>query len=65
MNTFLPVFGLIFGVVLILDGIFGWGLARVIPGAPGSNNRTYVRICEGIFGLIFVVLAILTLAGVI
>jgi hypothetical protein len=64
MNIFLPVFGLVFGVVLILDGIFGWGLVKIIPGSPGSSNLVYVRISEGIIGVIFVVLAILSLAGV-
>ena len=65
MNTALPIFGLVFGIVLALDGIFGWGLARVIPEAPGSSNRGYVRTAEVIIGALFVVLAILKLTGTI
>jgi hypothetical protein len=64
MKIALAVFGLVFGVVLILDGAFGWGLAKVIPEAPGSRNRTYVRISEVIIGANFILLAILTLSGV-
>jgi len=63
--TGLQIFGLIFGVVLILDGIAGWGLVRVISGSPGSSNRTYVRISEVIVGVIFIALAILGLVNVI
>jgi len=61
----LAIFGLVFGAVLALDGIFGWGLARVFPEAPGSSNRSYVRVSEVVLGVLFIVLAILTLAGVI
>ena len=64
MTTALAVFGLLFGLLLVLDGIFGWGLAKVIPQAPGSSNRTYVRVSEVIVGGIFIVLAVLTLTGV-
>ena len=64
MKTALAVFGLLFGILLILDGIFGWGLAKVIPQAPGSSNKSYVRIAEVVVGGIFVLLAILTLTGV-
>ncbi|MBK8906963.1 MAG: hypothetical protein IPM60_03395 [Rhodospirillales bacterium] len=59
----LPIIGLIFGALLILDGIFGWGLVRVVPGAPGSKNRTYVRISEAIVGVIFIVLAVIELSA--
>jgi hypothetical protein len=65
MELFLEIFGLVFGLLLALDGIFGWGLARVFSEAPGSNNRTYVRVSEVIIGLIFIVLAILGLVDVI
>ena len=63
MKIALAVFGLVFGLVLVLDGFFGWGLAKVFPEAPSSSNRTYVRISEVIVGGIFILLAALTLTG--
>ena len=61
MRTPLAIFGLVFGVFLILDGAFGWGFATIVRPAP----KTEIRVSEVIIGIIFVVLAILTLAGVI
>jgi hypothetical protein len=61
MSTGLAVFGLVVGVVLILDAIFDWGLVKVVR--PASS--TEIRVSEGIIGAIFVVLAILTFARVI
>jgi hypothetical protein len=55
----LSIFGLVFGAFLILDGAFGWGLVSLIRPAP----RTEVRVSEIVIGAIFVVLAILKLAG--
>jgi hypothetical protein len=62
-STPLEIFGFFFGVLLILDGAFGWGLVRVIPGAPGSSSRAYVRASEIIVGAIFVVIAVIGLTS--
>ncbi len=61
MRTGLAIFGLAFGVLLVLDGIFEWGLVRIIRPA----SKTEIKISEIVIGLLFIVLAILTLAGVI
>lgn len=61
MTIGLAVFGLVFGVVLILDGIFNWGLVKIIRPA----STTEIRVSEIIIGSIFVVLAVLKFAGVI
>jgi hypothetical protein len=60
MRTGLAIFGLAFGVLLMLDGIFEWGLVRIIRPA----SKTEIKISEIVIGVLFVVLAILTLAGV-
>lgn len=57
----LEIFGLLFGVLLVLDGIFEWGLARVVR----PTSRTELRVSEVVIGLILIVLAILLLVGVI
>lgn len=61
LKTGLAIFGLVFGVVLALAGIFGWKIIGQDRPAP----RTEVRVSAVIIGVIFVVLAILTLTGVI
>ncbi len=60
MRTGLAIFGLVFGVLLILDGIFEFGLVQIIRPA----SKTEIKVSEIIIGLIFIVLAALTLAGV-
>ena len=60
MNYILAIFGLVFGVLLILDGIFEWGLVRIIRPA----SKTEIKISEIIIGVIFIALAILVFAGV-
>ncbi|MGG6295135.1 hypothetical protein ACQ4M4_12145 [Leptolyngbya sp. AN02str] len=61
MTPGLAIFGLVFGIALILDGIFEWGLVRIIRPA----SKTEIKVSEIVIGVIFVVLAILVLAGVI
>jgi hypothetical protein len=61
MSTALSIFGAAFGSFLVLDGAFGWGFAKVVRPAP----KIEVRVSEIIIGILFVVLAILTLTGVI
>ncbi|HEV2914222.1 MAG TPA: hypothetical protein VGX92_13160 [Pyrinomonadaceae bacterium] len=55
------VIGLLFGIYLILEGIFYFGLVKIVRPAP----TTEIRVSCIIIGLIFVVLAILIFAGVI
>ena len=61
MSIAMSIFGAAFGGFLVLDGAFGWGFAKVVRPAP----KMEVRISEIIIGILFVVLAILTLTGVI
>ena len=61
MSTALSIFGAVFGGFLTLDGAFGWGFARIVRPAPPKE----VRITEVIIGILFVVLAVLTLTGII
>lgn len=60
MKYGLAVFGLLFGVLLIFDGFFEWGLIRIIRPA----SKTEIKVSEIIIGLIFIALAILTFSGV-
>lgn len=57
----LAVFGLIFGLYLIAEAIWWFGLVRLVRPAP----VTEVRVSCAVIGIIFIVLAILTLTGVI
>lgn len=57
----LAIFGLLFGVYLILEGIFYFGLVKIVRPA----STTEIRVSCFIIGLIFVVLAILIFAGTI
>ena len=57
----LAVFGLLFGLYLIAEAIWWFGLVRIVRPAP----LTEIRISCAIIGGIFIVLAILTLAKVI
>lgn len=57
----LAVFGLLFGLYLILEGIFYFGLVKIVRPA----STTEIRVSCFIIGLIFVVLAILIFARVI
>jgi hypothetical protein len=57
----LAIFGLLFGVYLILEGIFYFGLVKIVRPA----STTEIRVSCFIIGAIFVVLAILTFTGVI
>jgi hypothetical protein len=55
------IVGLLFGIYLILEAIFYFGLVKVIRPA----STTEIRVSCGIIGAIFVVLAILVFSGVI
>ncbi len=57
----LAIFGLLFGLYLILEGIFYFGLVKIVRPA----STTEIRVSCIIIGLIFVVLAILTFTGTI
>lgn len=57
----LAIFGLLFGVYLILEGIFYFGLVKIVRPA----STTEIRVSCFIIGLIFVVLAILIFSGTI
>lgn len=57
----LAIFGLLFGVYLILEGIFYFGLVKIVRPAP----TTEIRVSCFIISLIFVVLAILIFSGTI
>jgi len=57
----LAIFGLLFGLYLILEGIFYFGLVKIVRPA----STTEIRVSCFIIGLIFVVLAILIFAHVI
>jgi len=57
----LAIFGLLFGIYLILEGIFYFGLVKIVRPA----STTEIRVSCFIIGLIFIVLAILIFAGVI
>lgn len=57
----LAIFGLLFGLYLILEGIFYFGLVKIVRPAP----TTEIRVSCFIIGVIFVVLAILTFSEVI
>ena len=61
MRTALAIFGLLFGLVVLLDGIFMFGIVAIVRPA----SKTEIRVSEIIIGLLLMVLAILTLAGVI
>ncbi len=55
------IIGLLVGVYLILEGVFYFGLVRVVRPA----STTEIRVSCFIIGALFVVLAILIFAGVI
>jgi hypothetical protein len=57
----LAIFGLLFGIYLILEGIFYFGLVKIVRPA----STTEIRVSCFIIGAIFVVLAILIFARVI
>jgi hypothetical protein len=57
----LAIFGLLFGIYLMLEGIFYFGLVKIVRPA----STTEIRVSCFIIGLIFVVLAILIFARVI
>jgi cytochrome c oxidase assembly factor CtaG len=57
----LSIFGLLFGIYLILEGIFYFGLVKIVRPA----STTEIRVSCFIIGLIFIVLAILTFMRVI
>jgi hypothetical protein len=58
--TSLEIFGLVVGVFLIADGALNWGLVATIRPA----SRAEIRGSEIVIGAIFVLVAILLLAGV-
>jgi hypothetical protein len=60
MKTGLAIFGLVFGLLLMLDGISEFGLVQIIRPA----SKTEIKVSEIIIGLIFIVLAVLTFVGV-
>ncbi len=55
------IIGLLVGVYLILEGVFYFGLVKVVRPA----STTEIRVSCFIIGALFVVLAILIFAGVI
>lgn len=55
------VVGLLVGIYLILEGIFYFGLVKIVRPA----STTEIRVSCFIIGALFVVLAILVFAGVI
>lgn len=57
----LSIFGLLFGIYLILEGIFYFGLVKIVRPA----STTEIRVSCFIIGVIFIVLAILTFTRVI
>jgi hypothetical protein len=57
----LQIFGLLFGVLLILDGALNWGLVATVRPA----SRTEIRVSEAVIGAIFVVVALLLFLGII
>jgi hypothetical protein len=57
----LAIFGLLFGVYLILEAIFYFGLVKIVRPA----STTEIRVSCGIIGAIFILLAILIFVGVI
>lgn len=59
MRNALAIFGLLFGVAVILASIF----KPAILGTVRPANQQYVRISGIVVGALFVVLAIMTLAG--
>lgn len=60
IDKLLPFYGIGFGALLILDGIFFWRLFVVVR----DTSETEYRWSCGIIGAIFMVLGILELAGV-
>jgi uncharacterized membrane protein len=60
MKTGLAIFGLVFGLLVLLDGIFEFGLIQIVRPA----SKTEIKVSEIIIGLLLIVLAILTLVGV-
>jgi hypothetical protein len=57
----LAIFGLLFGVYLILEAIFYFGLVKIVRPA----STTEIRVSCGIIGAIFIRLAILIFVRVI
>jgi hypothetical protein len=57
----LAIFGLLFGVYLILEAIFYFGLVKIVRPA----STTEIRVSCGIIGAIFILLAILIFVRVI
>ncbi|KXU87047.1 hypothetical protein CR51_36285 [Caballeronia megalochromosomata] len=67
MKLGMTIVGLLFGIWVLLDAIFGWGGVRqvwinFVEGNPPAG--TAERIGQGAVGGIFVVLAVLLFAGV-
>jgi predicted small integral membrane protein len=68
MKQILAVFGGLFGLLLLLAAIFNW---KIIPvpsqrpsvGSPAGALSPGTRLAVAIIGIIFIVLAILTLSG--
>ena len=68
MKQILAVFGGLFGLLLLLAAIFNW---KIIPvpsqrpsvGSPAGALSPATRLAVAIIGIIFIVLAILTLSG--
>jgi hypothetical protein len=60
MKTGLAIFGMVFGLIVLLDGIFGFGIVAIVRPA----SKTEIKVSEIIIGLLLIVLAILTLVGV-
>ncbi|HEY2971400.1 MAG TPA: hypothetical protein VGJ48_02710 [Pyrinomonadaceae bacterium] len=57
----LAIFGLLFGIYLILEAIFYFGLVKIVRPA----STTEIRVSCGIIGAIFILLAILIFVRVI
>ena len=67
MKLGLTIFGLLIGLWVLFDAIFGWGIVRKVwigfqPGNPPGGSTE--RFGQGAVGVIFVVLAIMLFVGV-
>lgn len=66
MKLALTIFGLLIGLWVLLDAIFGWATVRKLwigfqPGTPPGG--TAERAGQGVVGGIFILLAVLLLAA--
>ncbi len=60
MRNGLAIFGLLFGLVVVLDGIFEFGIVQIVRPA----SKTEIKVSEIVIGLLLMILAVLTLAKI-